>query len=221
MSKGSLLCHGWWQSWLMLCELLGLSVFYLTSQISMIWDINLIPLHYEYGQICLFNKCHIQIRFCWIIQYPYILFGIAYDNFWTKTLHYRLGTAVLVYWVDLDVVSASPTVQGMPINWKSEQNGRHFAENVFRCILWNENDHILIEIYIILKTVANGSIHNLSSLIGWRNCLAPNGLDELNWLWTKFPYKFCIRFVKRSNLNSAIYFNIFCTKLLNYIWLFC
>ena len=43
------------------------------------------------------------------------------------------------------------------------QNGRHFADDIFKCIFMNEN--ILISIRISLKFVTKGPINNIAALI--------------------------------------------------------
>ena len=43
------------------------------------------------------------------------------------------------------------------------QNGRHFADNIFKCIFLNENFWILIK--ISLKFVPKGPINNISALV--------------------------------------------------------
>ena len=52
---------------------------------------------------------------------------------------------------------------------KPRQNGRHFADDMFKCIFLNDN--ILILIKISLKFVPRGSINNIPALIqimAWR-----------------------------------------------------
>ena len=52
---------------------------------------------------------------------------------------------------------------------RPRQNGRHFADDIFKCILLNENVWILIE--ISLKFVPKGPINNISALVqimAWR-----------------------------------------------------
>ena len=49
-----------------------------------------------------------------------------------------------------------------PINLNTlgpRQNGRHFADDIFKCIFWNEN--VWISIKISLKFVPNGPINNI------------------------------------------------------------
>ena len=52
---------------------------------------------------------------------------------------------------------------------RPRQNGRHFADNVFKCIVLNEN--VWISLKISLKFVPKGLINNLPSLVqimAWR-----------------------------------------------------
>ena len=52
---------------------------------------------------------------------------------------------------------------------KPRQNGRHFADNIFKCIFLNENIWILIK--ISLKFVHRGPINNIPALVrimAWR-----------------------------------------------------
>ena len=46
---------------------------------------------------------------------------------------------------------------------RSRQNGRHFADNIFKCILLNEN--VWIPIKISLNFVTKGPINNIPSLV--------------------------------------------------------
>ena len=52
---------------------------------------------------------------------------------------------------------------------RPRQNGRHFADDIFKCIFLNENAWILIK--ISLKFVPKGSINNIPALVqimAWR-----------------------------------------------------
>ena len=52
---------------------------------------------------------------------------------------------------------------------RSRQNGRHFADGIFKSIFWNEN--CLIMIQISLKFVPKGPIDNMQALVqimAWR-----------------------------------------------------
>ena len=65
----------------------------------------------------------------------------------THITHISLG------WHELTPPESSPP----------EQNGRHFADNVFRCIFVNEKSYILIK--IALKFAAEGPISNNEALV--------------------------------------------------------
>ena len=58
------------------------------------------------------------------------------------------------------------------------QNGRHFADNIFRCIFVNEKIYILTK--ISLKFVPKGPLDNKPS-IGLDNGLAPNKRQAIIW----------------------------------------
>ena len=45
----------------------------------------------------------------------------------------------------------------------AETNGRHFPDDIFKCIFVNEN--VLISIKISLKFVPNGQINNIPALV--------------------------------------------------------
>ena len=60
----------------------------------------------------------------------------------------------------------------------SRQNGRHFADDIFKCIFLNEN--VLIVIKISLKFVPKGLINNIPVLVQIRagHCLGDKPLSE-------------------------------------------
>ena len=71
---------------------------------------------------------------------------------------------------------------------KPEQNGCHFADNIFRCILLNDNFHI--PIWISLKFVAEGWIDNKSALIQvmfWQRTGTNHYLNQ-HWPRVMKPY---------------------------------
>ena len=52
----------------------------------------------------------------------------------------------------------------LPIStWTTEQNGRHFADDILKCIILNENLYIFIK--ISLKFIPKGQIDNKSTLV--------------------------------------------------------
>ena len=54
---------------------------------------------------------------------------------------------------------------------RPRQNGRHLSDNIFKCIFFNEN--IRISIDISLKCVPKGSINNIPSLVQVIACRRP------------------------------------------------
>ena len=46
---------------------------------------------------------------------------------------------------------------------RSKQNGRHFADDIFKCIFLNEN--VWISIKILLKFVPEGPINNIPAFV--------------------------------------------------------
>ena len=59
-----------------------------------------------------------------------------------------------------------------------EQNGHHFADNIFKCVFLKEEVCNLIE--IPLKFIAMGPIDN-KLLFGSENCLSPNKKQIITW----------------------------------------
>ena len=49
------------------------------------------------------------------------------------------------------------------VHMEAETNGRHFPDDIFKCIFLNEN--VLISIKISLKFVPKGQINNIHSLV--------------------------------------------------------
>ena len=59
-----------------------------------------------------------------------------------------------------------------PLNTlRPRQNGRHFADDNFKCVFWNEN--VGISINISLKFVPKGQINNIPSLVQIMACRRP------------------------------------------------
>ena len=65
---------------------------------------------------------------------------------------------------------------------RPRQNGRYFADDIFKCIFLNEI--VFISIIISLKFIPNGPISNSS--IGSDNGMAPNRRQTI--IWTKDDY---------------------------------
>ena len=72
------------------------------------------------------------------------------------------------------------------------QNGRHFPDNIFKCIFWDENVRISIDISIIF--VPKGPINNIPSLAQTRPGAKPFSesmqwwLNLLTHIWVTRPW---------------------------------
>ena len=72
--------------------------------------------------------------------------------------------------ISLTLVTCGPADSSDSVNTlRARQNGRYFADNIFKCIFLNEN--VWIAIKISLKFVPKGSINNIPALLqmmAWR-----------------------------------------------------
>ena len=87
------------------------------------------------------------------------------------------------------VATESPTVIAFN-TLRPRQNGRHFADDIFKCIFLNEN--IWIPIKISLKFVPKGSINNIPALVqimAWRR-LGDKPLSEP--MMVRLPTHICV-----------------------------
>ena len=73
---------------------------------------------------------------------------------------------------------------------RPRQNGRHFADDIFKCIFLNENVCILIK--ISLKFVPQGTINNIPALVqimAWRR---PGNMPLSGPMMVRFPTHICV-----------------------------
>ena len=73
---------------------------------------------------------------------------------------------------------------------RPKQNGRHFADDIFRCIFLNEN--VCISIKISLKFVPKGSINNIPALVqimAWRR---PGDKPLSEAMMVNLPTRICV-----------------------------
>ena len=87
--------------------------------------------------------------------------------------HILVGSGALPCGVTRDqrVNSSMGDLSCLPslIHWCRDKNGRHFADDIFKCIFLNEN--VWIPIKTSMKFVPKGPINNISALvqiIAWR-----------------------------------------------------
>ena len=73
---------------------------------------------------------------------------------------------------------------------RPRQNGRHFADDIFKCIFLNEN--VLISIKISLKFVPKGQINNIPALVNimaWRH---PGDKPLSEPMMSSLPTRICV-----------------------------
>ena len=102
---------------------------------------------------------------------------------------------------------------------RPRQNGRHFADDIFKCIFLNENIWILIQ--ISLEFVPKGPINNFPALVQIMACRQPgdNPLSEL--MMASLLTHICVtRLQWVNNLSSSIYwsYHVFCVTC-RIVWL--
>ena len=75
----------------------------------------------------------------------------------------------LVYWYIVISLGCHGDIITLSKTLRPRQNGRHFPDNIFKCVFLNENIWILIN--ISLKLVPKGPINNIPTLVqimAWR-----------------------------------------------------
>ena len=84
---------------------------------------------------------------------------------------------------------------------RPRQNGRHFPDDIFKCIFWNEN--IYISMNISLKFVPNVPINNISILVpimAWRR---PGNKPLSETMMVRLPTHICVSRPQWVNITSA------------------
>ena len=82
-----------------------------------------------------------------------------------ELLHCYWGNRILaIKWEMLSISNPMPHIMHI----EAETNGRHFADDIFKCILFNEN--VWISIQISLKFVPKGPINNIPALVQIMAC---------------------------------------------------
>ena len=81
--------------------------------------------------------------------------------------------------------------QKWPVNtMRARQNGRRFADDVFKCIFLNENDWIPIK--ISLKFVLEGPINNIPALVQIMACRRPGDKPLSEPMMASLPTHICV-----------------------------
>ena len=114
--------------------------------------------------------------------------NVSRNTYMCSSLHCEICNPVIMktYWI-LSIIPHSNIVSFLQNSWDSlwllwiqtmicflntlrpEKNGRHFADDIFKCIFLNEN--VWIAIKISLKFVPRGPINNIPALVqimAWR-----------------------------------------------------
>ena len=113
----------------------------------------------------------IQIQ---ILYLPLLIFWWMYCFTWTLSFMHSL-ILILVCWVN---------------TLRPRQNGRHFPDDIFKCIFLNEN--IWISIKISLKFVPKGPINNIPALVqimAWRR---PGDKPSSEPMMVNLPTHICV-----------------------------
>ena len=99
----------------------------------------------------------------------FILFSHARGLINIKVLTFHLVTSMWWWVLNLREMHALRPVPPFINTLRQRQNGRHFADDIFKCIFFNEN--VWISIKISLKFVPKGPINNIPALVrimAWR-----------------------------------------------------
>ena len=110
-----------------------------------------------------FSKAFLKRMFAsWFLS-NFVLKGPTYD---------KLTVKHLIAWCRYQVITWTKVDQDIWRHWGSlisintlgpRQNGRHFPDDIFKCIFLNEN--IWISIKFSLKFVPKGTINNIAALV--------------------------------------------------------
>ena len=116
--------------------------------------------------------CQPFINWSWLHHYICEMIHVALKNNWKVPLlfscnlmwQHRKSWAYILVGSRWTVCWWEPT--SWQINtWRQRQNGRHFADSIFKCILTNEN--VRISMKISLKFVAKVPINNIQHWVRW------------------------------------------------------
>ena len=95
------------------------------------------------------------------------IFAFFFFHFWTPIGHIFIAS-FLIYFLIKKMVGTGQQMAGVN-TLRPRQNGRHFPDDIFKWIFFNEN--VWISIYISLKFVPRGPINNITTLVqvrAWR-----------------------------------------------------
>ena len=116
-------------------------------------------IHIWYIYICVYINTNIYIKWMWLLinTYMYVYIDI-------------LGVITYPCWVWIESMLVKWSQSQVSLNTlRPRQNGRHFADDIFRCIFLNED--VWIALKISLKFVPRVRINNIPALVqimAWR-----------------------------------------------------
>ena len=103
----------------------------------------------------------------------------------------------------ISVVCAEPPEYISFNSLRPRQNGRHFADDIFKCIFLNEN--VWIRIKISLKCVSKGPINNIPALIQIMALRRPGDKPLSEPMMVSLPTHICVarpQWVKLTHQND-------------------
>ena len=113
---------------------------------------------------------------------------------------------LLIHLTNRATLNKEPLLSVVSLNTlRPRQNGRHFPDDIFKCIFLNEN--VWIPIKISLNFVPKGPINNIPALVqimAWRH---PGDKPISEPMMVSLPTHICITRPQRVNSwNASIYF---------------
>ena len=115
-----------------------------------------------------------------------LLYAVLYIITW-----YFLLCSKFKYDITYTVVNYNMILHTMWFNTsRLRQHGRHFPDNIFKCIFLNENVWIAIKIF--LKFVPKGPINNIPALVQKMACRRPGDKPLSEPMMVSLPMHICI-----------------------------
>ena len=124
---------------------------------------------------------------------PYNAINMCWGILWFTNIKYHRTVALAR---TSSCLALDSTLSALCIQWcyintlRPKQNGRHFTDDIFKCIFLNENDWISLK--ISLKFVPKGPINNIPALVqimAWRR---PGGKPLSEPMIVSLPTHICV-----------------------------
>ena len=112
-----------------------------------------------------------------------------------RGMHCKTSNIIWFYyclkgWINLQYKALGLQVVDMVNTLRPRQNGRHFADDMFKCIFLNKNAWILIK--ISLKFVPKGSINNIPALVQIMAWCRPGDKPLFEPMLVRMPTHICV-----------------------------